>query len=399
MVGLQWGDEGKGKIVDFLAGGYEAVVRFNGGSNAGHTVVLDGKRTTFHLVPSGALKGKRLLIGPGVALDPAVLREELALLPADARERMTIDRRCLLVTPADRELDRVVEEIRGSNPVGTTMRGIGPAYAMRALRLAPRVADMIEGWDDASAAELYRRLGVSTNGLSAWQASTRELLAGLAGDVASELTGICEGGGSVLFETSQGALLDVSHGTYPFVTGTHTVATYAPAALGIPGAMAGDCLGVLKSYTTRVGAGPFPTEVSGEVGEHIRKVGAEYGATTGRPRRVGWLDLVALRYTIKLNGVKSLALSKVDVLSTVKEFRACIAYQHLGSEETDFQTSLGHLSEVSPVYESPFDLHGADYSSGLPPQGKKLVDYLESRLGVEVSIVSHGEERGKTIEL
>jgi len=386
-------------VVDYLAGGFEAVARFNGGSNAGHTVVIGGNRHTFHLVPSGAMKGKALLIGSGVALDPGVLREEMVMLPADSKGRIMVDGRCLLVTPADRELDRVLEEMRGKSAVGTTMRGIGPAYAMRALRLAPRAMDVIEGRDLSPAEEFYRRLGVDASGLKDWASDTRELLMGIIGDVSWKVVETCESGGSVLFETSQGTLLDIAHGTYPYVTGTHTLATYVTTALGIPQELAGEVLGVLKCYTTRVGGGPFPTEVQGKVAEDIRGVGREFGATTGRPRRVGWLDLVALRYAIRLNGVKSVVVSKVDVLSEVGEFKVCVAYKHLGSETEDFQKSLGHLPEVEPVYESPFEMGSADYSSGLPPEGKKLVELLESRLGVRVSMVSHGEDREKTIEL
>ena len=398
-MGLQWGDEGKGKVVDYLAGDFEAVARFNGGSNAGHTVVIGGNRHTFHLVPSGALKGKDLLIGSGVALDPGVLREEMSILPQDARGRIMVDGRCLVVTPADRELDRVLEEMRGKSAVGTTMRGIGPAYAMRALRLAPRAMDVVDGRDLSPAEEFYRRLGIDATGLKDWAQDTRELLRGMTGDVSSKVIDTCDGGGSVLFETSQGTLLDIAHGTYPYVTGTHTVATYVSAALGIPQSLSGEVLGVMKCYSTRVGGGPFPTEVEGKVGEEIRGVGREFGATTGRPRRVGWLDLVALRYAVRLNGVKSVVVSKVDVLSEVGQFKVCVAYRHLGSETEDFQRSLGHLSEVEPVYESPFEVGQADYSSGLPPEGKKLVELLESKLGVKVSMVSHGEDREKTIEL
>ncbi len=399
VVGLQWGDEGKGKLVDYLAGQYDAVARFNGGSNAGHTVVIGEKKHTFHLVPSGALKGKELLIGAGVALDPVVLGEELSLLPDKVRGKLLIDGRCSLVSPFDKELDVVLEQMRGSSAIGTTRRGIGPAYAMRALRLALRTSDLLNNPDTTASSQLYSRLGVDASGFPAWVEESKRVLAGLVGDVGSRVVDIGRAGGSVLFEASQGALLDLLHGSYPFVTSSHTIVSYIPASLGIPLSEAGEPLGVMKCYTTRIGSGPFPTEIKDSTSDQIRSVGGEYGATTGRPRRVGWLDLVALGYAVRLNGVKSIAVSKLDVLSEVKEFRACVAYRHMGSETRDFQRSLGHLQEVEPVYESPFTMYGAEYRRELPAQAKKLVDYLEAALGVRVSLVSHGEERSRTIEL
>jgi adenylosuccinate synthase len=398
VVGLQWGDEGKGKIVDFLAGDYDAVVRFNGGSNAGHTVVIGDRRHTFHLIPSGALKGKDLLVGPGVAVDPVVLAEELSLLPSETRRRLTVDGRCSLVTPMDKELDRVLEEMRGTSAIGTTKRGIGPAYALRALRLSPRVTDLLGSFDFGPMRSFYGKFGLDPAGLIAWAADSKALVEGMTGDVSARISELVDSGGSVLYETSQGTLLDLLHGSYPYVTSTHTVASYIPAALGLPARYAGDTIGVTKCYVTRVGGGPFPTELPDQIGDAIRSLGNEYGATTGRPRRVGWLDLVALRYAVNLNGVKNVALSKVDVLSRVKDFKVCVAYRMLGSETRDFHRSLGHLGEVEPVFDGPFTLRGAQFSSGLPPEGKKFVDYLEESLNVKVSLVSYGDDRSKTIE-
>ena len=374
-------------------------MRYNGGSNAGHTVVKGTRKHTFHLIPSGALKGKELLIGAGVALDPAILGEELSLLPGEVRKRLLVDGRCTLLSPQDKELDRVLEEMRGPSAIGTTRRGIGPAYALRALRLSPRASDIMAGFDFSALTKFYQRLSVDPAGLVVWAEDSKAILEGLVGDVGARVVEIGESGGSVLFEGSQGSLLDLLHGSYPFVTSTHTTASYVPAALGIPPSLGGKSLGVTKCYTTRVGEGPFPTEIRGPLADSIRSVGKEYGATTGRPRRVGWIDLVALRYTVKLNGASELAVSKVDVLSQINEFKVCVAYRRDGSETSDLQASLAHLSEVEPVYESPFLLRGADYDHGLPAKGRKLVDYLENELGVRVKLVSHGEERSKTIEL
>ena len=399
MVGLQWGDEGKGKIVDYLAGGFEAVARFSGGSNAGHTVVIGGRKHTFHLVPSGALKGKELLVGAGVAVDPVVLGEELALLPDETRRRLLVDGRCSLVSPLDKEFDRTLEEMRGASAIGTTMRGVGPAYAMRALRISPRVSDITAGFDFEPLIRFYRKFDIDTAGLPGWAEDSKRLLSPLEGNVGGRVADICDRGGSVLFEASQGSLLDLLHGSYPYVTSTHTATGYIPAALGIDPSLAGTALGVMKCYTTRVGGGPFPTEITGALGESLRGLGNEYGATTGRPRRVGWLDLVALRYAIRLNGVKEVVLSKLDVLSKLNDLKVCVAYRHGGEETTDFQSSLGRLGEVEPVYETPLQIHGARFDSGLPAEGKRFVEYLEKKLDVRVALVSYGEERSMTIEL
>ncbi len=398
-MGLQWGDEGKGKVVDYLADRFDAVARFNGGSNAGHTVVIGERRHTFHLIPSGALKGKELLVGAGVAVDPSVMKDELAMLPDDARSRLTVDGRCSLVSPMDKELDAKLEEMRGSSAIGTTRRGIGPAYAMRALRLSPRVSDLLNGFDFGPAESFYKKFGLDTSGLDEWAEESRRLLTGLAGDTGARVREVCDGGGSVIYETSQGTLLDLVHGSYPYVTATHTVSSYAPAAMGIAPSYAGEPLGVMKCYVTRVGGGPFPTEVSGELGDRIRSLGMEYGATTGRPRRVGWLDLVALKYAVELNGVKEVAISKLDVLSKVKELRACVAYSLDGSETHDFQGSLPRLGEVKPVYGPPISLQGAEFGSGLSPETRRLIEYVEGELGVRVTLVSYGEERSKTVSL
>ncbi|MDG7013477.1 MAG: adenylosuccinate synthetase [Nitrososphaerota archaeon] len=398
-MGLQWGDEGKGKIVDYLASGYDAVARFNGGSNAGHTVVIGDRKSTFHLVPSGALKGKQLLIGAGVAADPEVLAQELALLPGDTRGRLLVDSRCTLVTPVDRDLDAMLERGRGAAALGTTKRGIGPSYALRALRLSPRAGDLAAGFDFAPLVSFYSALSLDRTRLDAWAASSRELLRGLTGDVAAKVERITGAGGSVLYEGSQGTLLDLLHGTYPYVTSTHTIASYIPAALGIPPGLAGKPLGVMKCYTTRVGSGPFPSEIGGEDSERLRTLGNEYGATTGRPRRVGWLDLVSLKYAIRLNGVEEVAVTKLDVLSKVDDAKVCVAYKLRGSETTDFQSAMGDLGQAEPVLSSPFSLRGADFEHGLPAEGKRFVSFVEEELGVRVRLVSHGEERSKTIEL
>jgi adenylosuccinate synthase len=400
VVGLQWGDEGKGKLVDYLAGDFEGVARFNGGSNAGHTVVVGRKRHSFHLIPSGAFKGKKLMIGAGVVLDPTVLSDELEHLEREGvRTRPIVDGRCTLVSPVEREFDQVLEETRGESAIGTTGRGIGPSYAMRAYRLAPRVSDILAGFDFSHLERFYSSFGIDGEGMEEWARTARRLLKNLTGDVAESIEQINAKGGRVLFESSQGTLLDLLHGSYPYVTSTHTVASYAPSGLGISPSMAGDVLGLMKCYTTRVGAGPFPTEIGGKLGEFLREAGKEYGATTGRPRRVGWIDLVALKHAIKLNGSKDVAISKIDVLAKLRAPKICVAYKLDGSEVSNFQKCLGRLGEVKPVYEGWRSLRGAVFGRKLPAQARRLIDHLEDELGVEIKMVSYGEERSRTIEL
>jgi adenylosuccinate synthase len=399
IVGLQWGDEGKGKIVDYVADDFEAVARFNGGSNAGHTIVIGGERHVYHLLPSGATKQKELLIGPGVALDPIVLSEEIALLEGrGSKPRLKVDGRCTLVTPFEKIMDVAIEEMRGARPLGTTRRGVGPAYAMRALRLAPRAIDLFaNNFDYNSARTFHRFLREPPPSLRGWLLVSRKVLKEKLGDVASRIVELNEGGKAVIFEGSQGTLLDVLYGTYPYVTGSPTLANYAAAGLGV--SVNTDVLGVLKCYTTRVGAGPFPTEVIGRVGEKIREVGKEYGATTGRARRVGWLDLVALRYAARLNGVHELAISKVDVLEHVKELKVCIAYRLDGREIDDFYEALPYIEEVKPVYRQMKPLFHAEMTHGrLPSTVESLVELLEDQLKARVRLVSYGEERSRTIE-
>jgi len=399
IVGLQWGDEGKGKIVDYLADDFEAVARFNGGSNAGHTIVIGRERHVFHLLPSGAPKGKELLIGPGVAVDPVVLSEEVALLAGRVTQLdLRVDGRCTLVTPLEKVMDVAIEEMRGARPLGTTRRGVGPAYAMRALRLARRAIDIFsDNFDFNSARTFHRFLSEPPPSISEWLSLSRKVLKGKLGDVASRVAELNEEGKAVIFEGSQGTLLDVFFGTYPYVTGAPTIANYAAAGLGI--STNTDVLGVLKCYTTRVGAGPFPTEIRGRVGEKIREVGKEYGATTGRPRRVGWLDLVALRYAVRLNGVKELALSKVDVLEHVKELKVCAAYRLDGREIEDFYEALSRIEDVKPVYRELKPLLHAEMTDGrLPRTVESFIELLEEELKARISLVSYGEDRSRTIE-
>jgi adenylosuccinate synthase len=399
IVGLQWGDEGKGKIVDYYADKFHSVVRYNGGSNAGHTIVIGKKTYVFHLLPSGLLKDKRLLIGPGVAVDPQTLKEEVEMIKKEGHKpNLLVDGRCTVVTPLEKEMDAFIEELRGQGAIGTTKRGIGPSYAMRALRLTPRAGDLERGtFDLRPAIKFYRTFIKNLPATDDWLVSARDALHGLVGDVGEDIMESNEKGRSILFEGAQGVLLDLIHGTYPYVTGTHTLASYVPASLGIPVKAVGDVMGVAKAYATRVGSGPFPTEIHGKLEQLIRETGREYGATTGRPRRVGWLDLVALKYAVKMNGVTTLALTKLDILTKLKEFRVCTHYEIDGAQTEEFSRALPILDSVKPVYLDLPSLYGAELTTKrLHRPVEKFVEFLEEEMNVSVSIVSMGEERTAT---
>lgn len=408
VIGLQWGDEGKGKIVDYLSVNYDAVVRFQGGSNAGHTVRVGGLKYVFHLLPSGLLRGKRLFIGPGVVVDPVILGEELEKAKMFRQDvNLKVDYRCTVVSPIDRWLDAHLERLRGAAAIGTTKRGIGPAYAGRMLRIAPTVADVLEGGKEIF--ELTEKLfGHSSPELEDWLVSAKETLTPVTGDVGLELQRVMETGGSILFEGAQGALLDILYGTYPHVTSCHTLAPYATLGAGIPPGIIDEVIGVMKAYQTRVGGGPFPTEITGEKGNMLRTKGGEYGATTGRPRRVGWLDLAAARHAVRLNGVKKIALTKVDVLGGLKELKVAVAYDIDGQEVRHIPANPYRLKKAKPIY---VDLDPIPKMSkegwariakmgwdALPPSVKKFVEFLEQELRVEIVMLSVGEERGMTVE-
>lgn len=397
VVGLQWGDEGKGKIVDLIADDYYAIARFNGGANAGHTVIANGSKYVFHLLPSAALKNKKLFISQGVALDPILLDEEMRLSSA---KDVSVDPRCSVVTPLDKEMDREIESMRGEKRIGTTGRGIGPCYAERALRVLPRATDVAsDEFDFNSLMKFYERFlaRVDVKEMNEWLKRAGGVLKPLLKDVPSEIRMINEEGKRVLFEGSQGALLDIIYGTYPHVTSSSTLATSIPYYCGIGLKDLTGIIGVMKCYTTRVGGGFFPTEIKGELCKKLREEGREYGSTTGRARRIGWLDFVALMYAIKLNNVDEVALTKVDVLAKLDEFNICEAYSVNGEETTDFLRATAGNEEVKPVYSRGWKI--GEINSKLSGDAMKFVEHLEDELRVKVRIVSYGEERDKVIFL
>ncbi len=417
VVGIQWGDEGKGKIVDLLTERADVVVRFQGGNNAGHTLVVRGEKFIFHLIPSGILhEDKMCVIGNGVVVDPLVLTEEMdALEKQNIRvtpERLRISSRAHLILPYHRYLDQAGESKSGKK-IGTTGRGIGPAYEDKVARRGIRVADFMvpeifnqKLRDNTERANfILTRLmdaqPVPQDAFTPFNGELRERLRPFVADTSNLLYESLKEGKSVLFEGAQGAMLDVDHGTYPFVTSSNTVTGNVSCGTGVgPGAI-GSVVGVLKAYTTRVGGGPFPTELHDETGQALRDKGAEYGATTGRPRRCGWFDAVAVRHAVRINGVTSIALTKLDVLEGLPEIRACVGYQ-LDGEKCDGVPPLStELDRVVPVCQTmrgwTRDISGCRTWEALPDAAREYVQFIEKAVGVPVDIISVGSDREATI--
>ncbi|MBO8142549.1 MAG: adenylosuccinate synthase [Firmicutes bacterium] len=416
VVGAQWGDEGKGKIVDYLAAQADMVVRYAGGNNAGHTVVAGGRTVKLHLVPSGILyPGVTCVIGNGVVIDPEVLVEELDALEQQGMpaEKLRISNRAHLLMPYHRDLDRLEEEARGSRRLGTTGRGVGPAYVDKAAREGVRLADLAdEAWLRERLAavvprksELLRKMyghpGYTVDEMFDYCLRFRSRLVPLLVDAGEVVGEALERGQRILFEGAQGTMLDLDHGTYPYVTSSTATAGGVLPGTGVGPGSVSNVLGVVKAYTTRVGMGPFPTELSGEQGEWLRQRGGEFGTTTGRPRRCGWLDLVQLRYAVRINGIRQLALTKLDVLSGLERVRMAVAYEIGGRRLDRMPASLSELAQVQPVYEElpgwSEPLASARALSELPEAARRFIGRLEELLGIPVVYVSVGPGREQTI--
>lgn len=422
-IGAQWGDEGKGRIVDRMSERADVVVRFHGGNNAGHTVVVDGVTTILHIVPSGVLhKDKLCVIGPGCVIDPEVLIQEMDMLeargllaPSAGGQRLIIADQAHVILPFHKRIDKAREQARGAGRLGTTGRGIGPAYEDKAARRGMRVHDLV---DVARVAEHVRQGAMFAN--SMLEALDAEPYRGVdieemiertrdhgkklkpfvddAGDVVARAAAA---GKSVLFEGAQGTLLDLDHGTYPYVTSSNCLAAHASVGTGVGPQLLGRVLAVAKAYTTRVGEGPFPTEMDEETGGRLRQLGNEFGATTGRPRRCGWLDLVALRYAVRLNGVTDLALTKLDVLSGFGDLKVCNAYEVDGVRTERFPHDVNVLARAKPIYETVTgfsDIPEKPRSiDDLPQAARDYVNWVAKSLGVRLSIVAAGPGRGQEI--
>ena len=417
VIGMQWGDEGKGKIVDRLTDRATVVARFQGGHNAGHTLVIDGERTVLHLVPSGVMReGVRCLIGHGVVLSPTAFVEEMSMLierGVPAAERVRVSDACPLILPYHAALDRAREAARGAAAIGTTGRGIGPAYEDKAARRAIRVGDLL---DPARLDEKIRILDEYHNFiLTRWFgadpidiAEVRDALDAaverirpLVTDVPGVLHAALDAGDGVLLEGAQGACLDIDQGTFPFVTSSNTTAGNAAAGSGLGPRDVGYVLGIAKAYATRVGGGPFPTELHDEVGRLLAARGSEFGATTGRPRRCGWLDVVSLRRAVRINSVSGLCITKLDVLDELPEVRLCTGYRIDGERRDTPPGSAEEIARCEPVYEdmpgwqSP--TVGIRSRGGLPSRARAFIERIESLAGVPIDIISTGAGRDETI--
>src|SRR5712692_1626252 len=413
ILGAQWGDEGKGKIVDLLTPHFSMVARYQGGHNAGHTVYVSGRKFILRLIPSGILHpGITCVIGNGVVIDPQALFaevDELTNAGIDVGNRIVISDKAHLILPYHRDLDLLSEARRGERKIGTTSRGIGPAYEDKIARRGIRVGDLADpkGLEQNIRDNVTARNRLVQDNTMDWRPVLDQLVTHAARmrpmirDVSAMLTQAMRAGQSILFEGAQGTLLDIDHGTYPFVTSSNASVGGVCTGLGIPPRAIGHVLGVVKAYTTRVGEGPFPTELFGEMGNRLRESGSEYGAVTGRPRRCGWYDAVAVRYGARINGLDGLALTKLDVLDSLERIDICTSYRCQGRTITEFPSDIGQLAQCEPVYESmpgwSAPTAGVRTFDRLPEAARKYIARLEEVSGVKAAIVSTGSERDDTI--
>src|SRR5579885_1131982 len=416
VVGAQWGDEGKGKVVDYLAASFDYIARVAGGHNAGHTVIIGKDRYVLQLIPCGILRpGRHAVIGAGVVVDPAALVGEIQTLEKagiDVRGRLHISKRAHLIFPYHRELDRAAEAARGANKIGTTSRGSGPAYEDKMARRGLRVCDLE---NPALFREKAARVVAEKNRLAqgAYGANVDftgeveetlklgEKIKGLVCDAAALVNRALDEGKSVLFEGAQGTMLDIDHGTYPYVTSSSATSGGATTGVGVPPTKIKHVLGISKAYTTRVGGGPFPTEMPDLDAQAIRERGKEFGAVTGRPRRCGWLDLAVLRYAKMINGIDSLVITKLDVFDTQREIRAGVGYTYKGSPVNEMPASAEEYERVTPVYKSLpgwcQSTYGVKEAGKLPKAAIDYLNFVSDYLQVEIGMISTGPERDATI--
>ncbi len=412
LLGLQWGDEGKGKVVDVLTPHYDAVARFQGGPNAGHTLEFEGKKYVLRSIPSGIFQhGQVNIIGNGVVLDPVLFREEAESLEqsgVDIKKILKISKKAHLIMPTHRLLDAANEKLKGSSKIGTTGKGIGPTYTDKVSRNGLRVGDIFHNFAEKYEAAKSRHLRMleMLDAVSDFSELEKKWLSAI--DYLKEydlidsehyINKMLEDGKRVLCEGAQGTMLDVDFGSYPFVTSSNTICTGACSGLGVAPRKIGEVFGIFKAYCTRVGSGPFPTELFDETGKKIRDIGHEYGAVTGRERRCGWVDLVALRYAIMLSGVTQLIMMKSDVLDTFSTVKACVAYKVNGEVTRDFPYSIEE--GIEPIYEEipgwQKDMTKIKSEEEFPAEFKAYVAFLEKELNVPITILSVGPDREQTI--
>lgn len=417
VVGTQWGDEGKGKIVDMLAEHADLVVRFQGGNNAGHTLVVNGEEFISHLVPSGILQGKTCLIGNGLVVDPGVLIEEMDALRnrgvALSPENFNVSAQAHIIMPYHKTIDAAREEKKGNSKIGTTGRGIGPCYEDKVGRCGLRFVDMldVDGFENKVSQivgeknhyikNMYGCDPLDESSIISEYRGYAEKLTPYISNVSKIIADASENGRHVLFEGAQGTYLDIDHGTYPYVTSSNTVSGNACCGSGIgPKAISG-VLGIVKAYTTRVGEGPFPTELFDDVGGFMQKTGSEFGATTGRKRRCGWLDAVMLKHSARLNGLTGLAITKLDVLTGLEQLKICTGYEYNNQIMEDFPPGLTVLSQCRPVYETlsgwSEDITSAQKLDDLPGNARAYLERVAELVNVSIDIVSVGAGRDETV--
>lgn len=412
LLGLQWGDEGKGKVVDVLTPNYDVVCRFQGGPNAGHTLEFDGKKFVLHTIPSGIFQGDKVnVIGNGVVLDPAIFKMEIAKLEAAGQSltsKLFISKKAHLILPTHRLLDAAYEASKGASKIGSTLKGIGPTYTDKVSRNGLRVGDIHNNFEVkyAKAVEAHKRILAQYDFEYDLPSVEKEWFEGLEVlkrftfiDSEVDINNYLNKGRSVLAEGAQGTMLDIDFGSYPFVTSSNTVCAGACTGLGVAPSRIGEVYGIFKAYCTRVGSGPFPTELFDADGDVMRDRGREYGSTTGRPRRCGWIDLVALKYSIMINGVTKLIMMKSDVLDCFETIKACVAYQMGDEEITTFPFEID--DRVTPIYtEIPgwkTDMTKMQSENEFPEEFNNYLSFLEEELQVPISIVSVGPDREQTI--
>jgi adenylosuccinate synthase len=414
VLGAQWGDEGKGKIVDMLTPHFSIVARYQGGHNAGHTVYVEGRKFVLHLIPSGILHpGVTCIIGNGVVIDPQALFkeiDELARLGVEVDGRLLISEKAHVILPYHRELDVLSEARRGERKIGTTSRGIGPAYEDKIGRRGIRICDLL-GDQQALAEEVRENVSarnrIIKDSTLDWKPLFDQVVAygermrPWVADVSLQIDRAARDGKNVLFEGAQATLLDIDHGTYPFVTSSNASAGGICTGLGVPPRAIGGVLGVAKAYTTRVGEGPLPTELHGDLAERLRESGQEYGASTGRPRRCGWFDAVVVRYSARINGLDAVALTKLDVLDGLSEIKLCTGYRGRNGTVSEFPADLRVLAASEPVYETlpgwSQPTKGVTEFERLPREAQAYIRRLEDVSGVECAVISTGSDRRETI--
>ncbi len=416
VLGTQWGDEGKGKIVDLLTDQADAVVRFQGGHNAGHTLIINGHKTVLHLVPSGILReGVDCFIGNGVVVEPQALIKEMKQLEeagVDVKSRLKISNAAPIIMPYHILLDQLRERQKGKKAIGTTGRGIGPSYEDKIARRGIRLGDLFEpqrlkekltetlGYHNFVIENYFKETPLDFDEVYQQALNYGEQLKTMSSDVTADLHNMQEAGKSLLLEGAQGSLLDIDHGTYPYVTSSNTTAGAASTGTGLGVTDIDYVLGITKAYTTRVGSGPFPTELFDDDGVMLAKNGVEFGATTGRPRRCGWLDLVALKYTCEINGVTQLMMMKSDVLSGFENLKVCTAYNYKGETIKHLPYNIEE-ENVTPIYSTfkcwKEDLTKMTDASQLPKELNEYIDFLEKELEIPIKVVSVGPDRKQTI--